>query len=52
MTEVVAGVLWAWILLDQLPRGIQLLGGALILIGVLAVKAGERSVVSDEPVPA
>jgi drug/metabolite transporter (DMT)-like permease len=41
--EVVAGVLWAWLLLDELPRGIQLVGGLLILAGVVAVKLGERS---------
>jgi drug/metabolite transporter (DMT)-like permease len=52
LTEVVAGVLWAWVLLDQLPRGIQMLGGSLILLGVLAVKLGEKSVNTEEPVPA
>ena len=52
LTEVVAGVLWAWLLLDELPRTIQLVGGALILVGVVAVKLGERSVVRAEPVPA
>jgi drug/metabolite transporter (DMT)-like permease len=52
LSEVVAGVLWAWVLLDQFPRGVQVLGGVLILLGVVAVKAGERSVVHDEPVPA
>ena len=50
LTEVVAGVLWAWLLLDELPRTIQLVGGALILVGVVAVKLGERSVVRLEPV--
>ncbi len=52
LTEVVAGVLWAWALLGEFPRSMQVLGGLLILVGVLAVKAGERSVVHDEPVPA
>lgn len=52
LTEVVAGVLWAWLLLDELPRPVQLLGGLLILAGVVAVKLGERSVVRAEPVPA
>ena len=52
LTEVLAGVLWAWLLLDELPRPVQLLGGALILAGVVAVKLGERTVVRDERVPA
>jgi drug/metabolite transporter (DMT)-like permease len=43
LTEVVAGVLWAWVLLDELPRAVQLLGGVLILAGVVAVKLGERA---------
>lgn len=41
LTEVVAGVLFAWLLLDELPRPVQLLGGLLILGGVVAVKLGE-----------
>ncbi|WP_232679810.1 DMT family transporter [Nocardioides sp. R-C-SC26] len=41
LSEVVAGVVWAWLLLDQLPGGVQLLGGALILLGVVGVKLGE-----------
>jgi drug/metabolite transporter (DMT)-like permease len=50
LTEVVAGVVWAWLLLDELPRPVQLLGGGLILLGVVAVKLGERSVSRVEPV--
>lgn len=49
LLEVVAGVVWAWLLLDQLPGAVQLLGGLLILAGVVAVKLGERAVVSREP---
>ena len=45
LLEVVASVGWAWLLLDELPGTVQLLGGLLILAGVVAVKAGERSVV-------
>lgn len=52
LLEVVAGLAFAWLLLDQLPRSVQLLGGLLILAGVIAVKAGERSVNRIEPVPA
>ena len=43
LSEVVAGVAWAWWLLDELPRPIQLVGGLLILAGVVAVKLGERT---------
>jgi drug/metabolite transporter (DMT)-like permease len=43
LLEVVAGVLFAWLLLDELPRAVQLLGGLLILAGVVAVKLGERA---------
>ena len=52
LTEVLAGVVWAWVLLDQLPRPVQLLGGLLILAGVVAVKLGERTVAETEPVSA
>lgn len=52
LLEVVAGVLWAWLLLDELPGAVQLLGGLLILAGVVAVKLGERSVTTREPTPA
>jgi drug/metabolite transporter (DMT)-like permease len=45
LLEVVAGVLWAWLLLDQLPAPVQLAGGLLVLAGVVAVKMGERTVV-------
>jgi drug/metabolite transporter (DMT)-like permease len=50
LSEVVAGVVWAWVLLDELPRSVQLVGGALILIGVVFVKLGERGIVRPEPV--
>jgi drug/metabolite transporter (DMT)-like permease len=52
LTEVVAAVLWAWVLLEELPRTVQLLGGLLILIGVVGVKLGERETVRPEPIPA
>ncbi|GAA4361289.1 EamA family transporter [Angustibacter luteus] len=44
LLEVVAGVVFAWLLLDQLPRPVQLVGGLLILAGVVAVKLGESRV--------
>src|SRR5919107_5746961 len=42
LLEVVAGVTFAWLLLDQLPSALQLAGGALIIAGVVVVKLGER----------
>lgn len=49
LLEVVAAVVFAWVLLDELPRSIQLAGGLLILAGVVVVKLGERSVTLAEP---
>ncbi|MDO5503287.1 MAG: DMT family transporter [Actinomycetia bacterium] len=43
LTEVLFAILFAWLLLGELPRPIQLLGGALILGGVIAVRLGERA---------
>ena len=43
LLEVVAGVVFAWLLLDELPRPVQLVGGLLVLAGVVAVKVGERA---------
>ncbi len=51
LSEVVSGVIWAWVLLDELPRAIQLLGGVLILLGVVGVKLGERETANPEPAP-
>ncbi|MET1038429.1 MAG: DMT family transporter, partial [Aeromicrobium sp.] len=41
LSEAVFGVLFAWLLLSETPAVIQVLGGALILLGVVAVKLGE-----------
>lgn len=41
LTEVIAALAFAWLLLDQVPRAVQLLGAALILGGVAIVKLGE-----------
>ena len=38
LTEVLFAVLFAWLLLDELPLPIQLAGGALIVAGVAAVR--------------
>ena len=50
LSEVVLAVVWAWVLLGQLPGAIQFLGGALVLVGVIGVKLGERTVEHAEPV--
>lgn len=42
LTEVLFAVLFAWLLLDQVPRPVQLLGGLLVLVGIALVRAGER----------
>ena len=42
LLEVVAAVAFAWLLLDQLPGTAQFAGGALIVLGVVVVKLGER----------
>src|SRR3954447_13861964 len=42
LLEVVAGVSFAWLLLDQLPGPLQLAGGALIIAGVVIVKLESR----------
>ncbi|NAZ75290.1 EamA family transporter [Kineococcus sp. T13] len=41
LLEVVAGVAGAWLLLGELPRPVQLLGGVLVVAGVVVVKLGE-----------
>lgn len=53
LLEVVAAVLFAWLLLDQLPAAIQLAGGVLIVAGVVLVKLGEPEPQTEPtPVPA
>ena len=42
LLEVVAAVIFAWLLLDQLPGTLQLVGGAFVVTGVVVVKLGER----------
>lgn len=41
LTEVLFAVLFAWLLLGQVPGGAQLAGGGLVLIGVVLVRLGE-----------
>jgi drug/metabolite transporter (DMT)-like permease len=53
LLEVVAALLFAWLLLDELPQAVQFVGGALILLGVVGVKLGERdtTVAADTVIP-
>ncbi|SNS57148.1 EamA family transporter [Rhodococcoides kyotonense] len=41
LTEVLSALVFAWLLLGETPRAIQIGGGVLILIGVVVVKMGE-----------
>jgi drug/metabolite transporter (DMT)-like permease len=60
LLEVVAAILFAWLLLDELPGAVQVVGGVLVLIGIAVVKLGEgrgvrarsAAVPDEQPVPA
>ena len=41
LTEVLFAVLFAWLVLAELPTPVQLVGGALIVAGLVAVRADE-----------
>jgi drug/metabolite transporter (DMT)-like permease len=41
LTEVLFAVLFAWLLLGELPSGLQLVGGVLILVGIALVRVDE-----------
>lgn len=49
LSEAVFGVLFAWLLLSETPGVVQVLGGALILLGVVGVKLGEPRVEAAPP---
>ena len=49
LLEVLFALLFAWLLLGELPRGVQVAGGVLILAGVVVVKLGERGIVAPGP---
>lgn len=52
LAEVVAALLFGWLLLGQLPDLLQALGGVLVLVGVVVVKLGEPDAPEFvEPVP-
>ena len=53
LAEVVAALLFGWLLLGQLPDLLQALGGVLVLVGVVVVKLGEPVAAEFvEPMPA
>lgn len=43
LSEVLFSLLFAWLLLGELPRWVQLVGGLLILAGVITVRVGESA---------
>ncbi len=49
LTEVLFAILFSWMLLGELPLGVQLAGGVLILSGVAAVRY--EAAVASPPVP-
>jgi drug/metabolite transporter (DMT)-like permease len=50
LTEVLFAVLFAWLLLGQLPGGMQLAGGVLIVAGVALVRVDELRTPAAAPV--
>lgn len=48
LSEVLAAVLFSWLLLGEVPSIVQLVGGVLILAGVVAVRLGEPAAVATE----
>jgi drug/metabolite transporter (DMT)-like permease len=48
LLEVLAGLLFAWLLLDQVPALVQVAGGVLVLVGIVVVKLGEPARASSE----
>lgn len=51
LSEVMFAVLFAWVLLGELPRPVQLLGGLFILAGVVAVRSEEAARDGSEAEP-
>ena len=49
LLEVLFALVFAWLLLGELPRGVQFVGGGLILAGVVVVKLGERDTATAAP---
>ncbi|SDN82251.1 Threonine/homoserine efflux transporter RhtA [Klenkia soli] len=51
LTEVLFAVLFAWFALAEQPGPVQLVGGAVVLAGIVLVRAGEQRAVPVEPLP-
>jgi drug/metabolite transporter (DMT)-like permease len=51
LTEVLFAVLFAWLLLGQLPGRIQLVGGVLIIAGIAMVRIDELRQPAASPAP-
>ena len=51
LTEVLFALLFAWLLLGELPRLVQLFGGLVLLAGVALVKLGEGQGADVSPEP-
>jgi drug/metabolite transporter (DMT)-like permease len=51
LVEVLAAVAWAWLLLGELPRPVQVAGGVLVVAGVVLVRQGERRTTEAERLP-
>jgi drug/metabolite transporter (DMT)-like permease len=51
LSEVMFAVLFAWVLLGELPRPVQLVGGLFILAGVVAVRAEQVRGPEDRGTP-
>jgi drug/metabolite transporter (DMT)-like permease len=43
LTEVLAAIVLAWLVLGEVPRPVQVLGAAAVVAGVVLVKMGERT---------
>jgi drug/metabolite transporter (DMT)-like permease len=46
--EVLSALVFAWLLLGELPRPVQLAGGLLVLAGVITVRSGEPAVAAGD----
>ncbi|HET7725276.1 MAG TPA: DMT family transporter [Propionibacteriaceae bacterium] len=51
LTEVLFALIFAWLLLGELPRPVQLVGGVVLVLGVAVVKLGEGKVADASPEP-
>jgi drug/metabolite transporter (DMT)-like permease len=49
LVEVLSALAWAWVLLGELPRPVQVAGGVLVVVGVVLVKQGERGTTGAAP---